>query len=531
MKHNIVVFGPAESGKSTLIGYLTFKQTPNFDLDAFTRQLQNELDQHYDPKQRLAYIVDKARDERLPHVRPQAKGKKRVGTSMYLHTQYLEWDHGETPGVTVIDTPGSEHSSRTRLRGQYWGDIGVFMVEIEKLLFSRYDPSTIDKFLAPLFAWQYLKGKSDTCVIVLSKCDRIGFERAKITQAIQEIQRLLSQRGGDAGQQHKATCVPISINVDTATDHNVTARPDSMSWMSPQPLLDTLKTLWRQSPKKQTVGAIVFHVSRMYEYGHPNPVFEGKLLQGGIRLKDSVLIAPMLLDNKDYVVARAEVEELRHINQETSLDHLNEGEIGTVKVRTLTVGDYKVKKQELDELKTTCLFSRREVLLLGWLLRFRVRQLDKSVIIHLGEHVGLLWFGRKIAAKVVHVYSIGDNDEIVVQMLGDPVAIPENGANLSFANFLLMARDKDFVNVQFLECGRFESLKFFWKDKFKAELYLQHLEWRWDKDGILLMRGKGAEADVLDPLLHKLGRLKESLVGTPELAGQDYFVSLERVRL
>lgn len=531
MKHNIVVFGPAEAGKSTLIGYLTAKTIPNFDLNAFTRKLQSELGLHYEPKQKLAYIVDKSRDERLPHTRPQPKGKKRLGTSMYLHTQYLEWGHGDIPGVTVIDTPGSEHSSRTRLRGQYWGDIGVFMVEIEKLSTSRYDPKTIHEFLAPLFAWQYLKGNSDMCLIVLSKCDRVDFDRLRIEQGIQEIHRLLSQKGRETESQRKSPCIPISIDVDNVLDQNVTMRPESMNWLSPHPLLETLKTLWRGSPRPKFNASTVFHVSRMYEHGRPHLVFEGKLLQGQIKLKDSVLIAPMCFDNKEFVAARAEVEDLRHVNQEKSLTHLSEGEIGSVKVRALRVDERAVKKQEVDALKTTCLFPSRDVLLLGWLLRFRVRDRDGSKQLHLSEHVGLLWFGRKVEAKVVHISRKEGKEEILLQLIGHPVAVPANGASPSFSDFLLMVRGTSFLNVQLIECGRFAHLKFFWKDRFKAELYLQHLEWRWEKDGILLMSGKDVESNALDPLLDKLERLKESLVGNGPLAGEDYDISIEQVKL
>ncbi len=93
---NIVVFGKAQSGKSTLLGYLYSKSNKKFNINEFERKTKAQLENSYRPSYLFAYIMDESKDERI--IKP--------GTRK-LHIRKIALN--EFTRITVIDTPGAEH--------------------------------------------------------------------------------------------------------------------------------------------------------------------------------------------------------------------------------------------------------------------------------------------------------------------------------------------------------------------------------------------------------------------------------------
>ena len=168
MEKSIVIFGPGHVGKSTLAGYLLYKLTPGFDLDKFKTQVQKSVGEYYDESQLFAYIVDASPRERMDAER-KAGGQE--GTSKYLHIDRVNIEEHD---LTILDTPGAQHHYKERIRGWYYGNIGVFMIELSKLVKHKQlmfsDLKKIQDYLTTLHLWLEFKDDRDI-LILLSKMD------------------------------------------------------------------------------------------------------------------------------------------------------------------------------------------------------------------------------------------------------------------------------------------------------------------------------------------------------------------------
>ena len=60
MENNLVLFGPAHAGKSTLGGYMKVKLSEYFDFQKFIDDIQKFLENEYDKSLKFAYVLDTA---------------------------------------------------------------------------------------------------------------------------------------------------------------------------------------------------------------------------------------------------------------------------------------------------------------------------------------------------------------------------------------------------------------------------------------------------------------------------------------
>ena len=164
MERNIVIFGPAKAGKSTLLGYIYANRTQGFNLEKADSDNRKKLGDNYEETSKYSYIFDTLPDEVL-------RGHGR-GTTRTMKMKKVRINDCE---MILIDTPGAEHHYRERVKGMYYGEIGVFMVELLDLtrfgLLDQTNENAIKEFFTPLCLWYGFKDKRRKTIVAISKMD------------------------------------------------------------------------------------------------------------------------------------------------------------------------------------------------------------------------------------------------------------------------------------------------------------------------------------------------------------------------
>jgi translation elongation factor EF-1alpha len=99
MSRNIVIFGPAHAGKSTLAGFLIAGHQPE-DLARVKIMLSSGQHGEISEADKYRLLLDKHDEERRRNREPGH------GTSWYMHTAPTRIGHFD---FLLIDTPGREH--------------------------------------------------------------------------------------------------------------------------------------------------------------------------------------------------------------------------------------------------------------------------------------------------------------------------------------------------------------------------------------------------------------------------------------
>jgi len=200
---NIVVFGKAQSGKSTLLGYLYSQMNKSFDIFEFEQEMQMELGDDYEPSYLYAYIMDESKYERV----------NRKGTRN-MHVRKISFN--ESTRVTIIDTPGVEHHNTPKQRGVYFGDIGIFCLELidvisDNFMISSRETATI---MSTLLLWSNLGHKS--IIVALTKCDKDNYSEEDYKIAKERVDQLCGRTQIDS-----VITIPISIIVSEKRGINI----------------------------------------------------------------------------------------------------------------------------------------------------------------------------------------------------------------------------------------------------------------------------------------------------------------------
>ncbi|WP_028315946.1 GTP-binding protein [Desulfatibacillum aliphaticivorans] len=153
MSNNLVIFGPAHAGKSTLAGYLRVRLDSSFNFNKHVDSIKDE--KWFTDDKALSSIVDTAKKER--ELRDTSS---KLGTSRFIHSYGIENQNNSNKiysNLTIIDTPGAQHKYKERIKGMYFGEIGVFVIEAKKVLNTTID--NIHEYYSPLMLWKKLEGK------------------------------------------------------------------------------------------------------------------------------------------------------------------------------------------------------------------------------------------------------------------------------------------------------------------------------------------------------------------------------------
>lgn len=440
MEKNIVIFGPPHVGKSTLAGYMYAKLNPNFNLKNYISECKRSLGDAYHKDEKFSYIVDTSENER------RRLNIKTESTSKYMHTTRIEMDNKQ---LLIIDTPGAQRRNSERIKGIYFGDIGVFMIELSKLLNHDFsDRDILNKFFTPMFLWCKLRNMKGL-VIVVSKMDdgdfSSDFSEGSFNKAVEIIRKILSP----IVAQDSIDIIPISIDVESEKDHNIFSRSTKMSWYSGLTFIDKFKKIYEKVSSDNNIDKSLFIC--LEKYFDKEKVWRGKILKGDLKNGSAVKITPVKYERIGYTTIIAKVKNIRRDKGEDTEIAENKSVVG-IDLHDIKIYDKRIQKNEFITLKTSCIVDPDVPLLMGNILKFEISS-EKVDNFHFLEPIIIIWFGKFVTSYVVNKMKNNDTWVITLELFDLKASLPlDHNGKLLFDKFLIKIKNK-FVTASLKEIG------------------------------------------------------------------------------
>jgi len=447
MNKSFVIFGPAHGGKSTLAGYLIAASRSSSEVERSLHSIQDQLGSKYEPSQRFAYLVDRHTDERDRDKKPLSD---KLGTSLYTHVESIEMDG--VGQIAVIDTPGAEHQFKERLKGIYYGDIGVFLIELSKLIQPARLSVDIRDFLTPLFTWLKFGRSQENVIVLFSKMDESRYSEEEYSRGCEILKMLI---GTDSVEP-----IPIAIHVDRGVDDNVLTRSKELDWYCGPIFYESIKTKLANENTEQIASSFFMHVAGIFDVQHVGQVAHGKLLEGCIRVGDNIKIAPVNYRNKEYREITARVEGLR-VSKDEAKEVVVAGDIATVKLSDIRLSGRRCKEDEFDVVPTTIIVPLANNLSSGRLLQFKLNDAVDVDRFSFLDTVRVTWFGKLISCSVVYKRVVKGTCLLTLELENQVAALPvkENRGPLKFTQFLLVSNSERFVPAELLGIGNAKQVR------------------------------------------------------------------------
>lgn len=390
MARNIVIFGPAHSGKSTLAGYLVSQLNPTFKMRSFINGIKDNV--WYKEVDKYRYIMDDTIDEREPRI---FENKDKLGTSKYMHASTIKFS---SSNITIIDTPGAEHKYKEREGGIYMGEIGIFIIEISKILNLKIDKSNRETltFLNPLFLWTKVFKKELNPIIVISKVDESKYSEYEINLAISIIRRIIDDENLEI--------IPVAIDVKNEIGYNILTKTEELSWYNGNTLQEKLynyiKTDIGINSLTEPILIELIKINKTNSINGIGKVYRGKVLQGSVLQDTYIKISPVKIDNKITSFVTGKIETIKFEKGELT-QKAEKGHIIGINIKDLKFKDRRIQKDQIELLKTSTLIDDTISVKFGNLLCFKVDS-DTSHIFSFNEQINILWYGKFITSHILY---------------------------------------------------------------------------------------------------------------------------------
>ena len=279
---HFVLFGPANAGKSTILGYL---QTLNYTEQQFASEIlkiQTKIGDKFRTDSLFTFFVDDSTDEytKVSDMSDSVNDERiSYGTSKYVHIRRFG-------NFCLIDTPGGTNYAAERYRGLSLAEIGIFVVEIQSLLnFNTENFRLVNDFFTTWYIWKKTHGVGNS-IILLTKYDLVNhkddYEKAK-----ENLLRIICE------SQESIVIIPTSISCKERKDINITDNR-KLDWYSGPSLIDAIKS--KSANKKDLTQS----QESLFMFYNKNRKIEGfgevmlwKINSGILNIKDKVTIFPV----------------------------------------------------------------------------------------------------------------------------------------------------------------------------------------------------------------------------------------------
>lgn len=410
MAVNVLIFGMAHSGKSTLMGYLIVKAR-KLDIDKLSKEFQRNYGKDYDSSQDYAYIVNTYKNEII-------KSDNGSGSTKSNHIKRVEID-GHS--INIIDTPGVEHRDRERTKGMFYSDIGVFCIEINQIIENRFfSENRLDKIIPQLILWSHFK--KDRIIILLTKSDLVDYCKDKYDEAVEIISALCNE------MNLKAKIIPISVNVPSRHGHNIYNRSSKMPWCESESFYHILKKEIA-SCVQQNNKQLLFHIDRQYKktQSYSGKSWRIKIITGSLHKGDKIILAPVKIGNNEGAVY-CKVKTIRYdINKDEKileLDHADAGNFVGIDIQELRLFNKKsLSKNDFNAQYTTCGFSCENEYIIA---KYSIIEIEKSFsrFFVVNKQMSIMWFGRAVTAKILKCEHKENGVWITFEFISRSVALP-----------------------------------------------------------------------------------------------------------
>ncbi len=346
---NIVIFGPTQSGKTTLLGYLAtaMLRHPYFNEEVYKNfkliKKLTETDEFNIGDPRNPEYVNT--DVILPSFISMDRNELRKfrdgsteGTTKQLHRKQIaicmttqekfevEQSENENVSCTFLDLPGFRTKISDKYRGFFEGDVGIAVIKLSEVLslddaINKENSENVDqlrrRLIEPLRVWCDYRAPNKL-VIAISQIDRqidIGNQCEDSTRYV-EIERAVNRIKEETRAFNKNCDIPVSpisvriINVpnykNNAKMQRFFTRQEQNIYtpihIEPKPLpgdgtlISCIKKILPSTPSKASPFSLgsVHRVMRTTVNGTYKTVLEIQAIHGSIHVNDNVMLGPVL---------------------------------------------------------------------------------------------------------------------------------------------------------------------------------------------------------------------------------------------
>lgn len=440
MKNSIVIFGMAHSGKTTCAGYIYSelkRSTEGFDFETYVNRMKKNLLAEYDSSRDYGYLLDKGNE--LPRTRYETEG-----TSKQLHLKNVSYSD---LNFTIIDTPGAQHSEKQRQKGMFYGDVGIFFIEIHKILDEKFffNREVYAPFMSTLILWSKYKR---TTIIALTKMDLHQFDEKDFIKAKNIILQLCDILQISA-------VIPISINVKAREGHNIFDKSTHMQWYDGEVLMEAIIRELNKVKKEKEKSKLLFTVDRSYmqPVKKTGKCWRIKILSGNIEVGQKIILGPVKI-NKDYEIVTATIKNIRcdfstdeGIKETTSA---SEGDIVGIDLGDIYAGHKKMSKREINTISTSVGLDVKQEYKITDTFSFYTsyKNMDKIVI---KRQMDLLWYGRPITFEIIEKSTDDEGIRVKGKIMGRKMVIPLSESGECINSNIIIRYDKNGVDNPFMD--------------------------------------------------------------------------------
>jgi len=398
-KITYVIFGPANVGKSTIVGYIKTYQFSNEMFQKSISNIKHKIGSQYRADRLFSYFVDDAKDEYIKNSVVSTGDTK--GTSKYTHITTID-------DFYLVDTPGGNDYEVQRFKGISLANIGIFAIEIKQLLKfesemddndQKVELQSIRMFFSSWYVWKKLHG-TDDIIILLTKCDAFP-EEEDFFHAKETLERIIGNCNG-------IEIIPTSIlvNSEDRSDVNIFKKWDC-NWYSGKTLIEELEQKRRNFVRKDDSNQLVmFYIRKYNNVPGIGTVIKWKIFSGSIRINERIHISPIKIGDSFYSL-EASIKSM-HDEENNSITSANAGDIVNTALSNFLYYNDRLKKENIEYLNTLIIVGKENKISIGKILEIEIftRQcttIELTILNNMIENnfVRILWFGRILKALVI----------------------------------------------------------------------------------------------------------------------------------
>lgn len=425
---NIVVFGKAHSGKSTLIGYIHSLKNDYFYTET---KLKDIMGSNYDASMFYAYQLDDSKNERSQQIE--------IRGSHIIHIRKTTLSNNHK--VTLIDTPGREHFKKQKEKGIYYGDIGIFCLELSDVASDNFlteynenknnkEPLEFSYIMSSLILWSSFANKK--IIVVLTKSDLCDYSEALFRKAEEKVHKICKN-----ANINSIEVIPIAIIVNERKGHNINEKTDKFNWYSGKTLCDIMEIENQNVFNNYKKEGLLFCINKKIArpLSHVGKIWIIKILQGQLYNDDIITLAPVLNDKNEIISIEAKIKKIRediHKKEKENVTSIaSHGNIVGLDLYDINYLNKRIQKKDFEFLPTTCGFNYGVKFDISNYFSFLIN-IEYLDIFNKGRQYCLIWFGKAINFSIQDSY-IKDKNKIIVnaRLIKNKIALPLASSNIN----------------------------------------------------------------------------------------------------
>lgn len=484
MKNKVVFFGEADFGKTTLIGYLLSK-AENIDMDKAEQRIIEKMGSNYDEGLLYSSLINenylqsdtntetntfdlsefpdavegtkviRDSDEESVIEITRIVGKK-VEITTIVHTKGLISRLNtrsravrnisiDDVNIVAVDTPGHVLFLKEREMGMSLSDVGVFCLAIDKVL--------SDDFSEVLFRytdlWRtYHVNRKYICLLTM--CDLCMYREEDYITACNKIRQFSKyvdvvhsdEASGNpfvytTREEDMAAIIPVAVEFKERNGVNIIDLSAKTPWYHGPTLIDAIRS--RIEELRTEMSTLIpqnLLVSVDKEFGKTRTTHVGKVWRvavrnGSVAVNDRIKFCSVTVEGMQGICdVEAEVKSIHseyHISEGIKeILVANKDRLVTINLENCYVNGKLVDKEDISVGRETIIYSANEPTENMNEFYIRLPNIDSEIeLIDVGQDLVLLWFGKRLTAKVIGFSD--DLDGIYVRLAdGVTLAVPSD---------------------------------------------------------------------------------------------------------